>query len=220
MRDDDDDDDCNDGDDRRSKQPPAFSRMGVGRDGARRYRSLRRATSRARRWRQQLPIDVLLGQVIREHGLNDDIRRHAVCLYWFEIAGDRIATKTYPIALANGTLTIAAVSSSWVHELQFHRAKLLQGINAWAEANQAWLGPAPLVRELRVSLAARHRERLVERQDVERLRNHQRRPPQRPARPPQPPSSGEQEAIRAEASHVDDPEVRAVIESIRLKWNR
>lgn len=211
--------DDDDGDDR-DREPPTYSRMGNGR--VRRYRTLRRATIRTRRWRMQVPIAEVLGQVLRDHGLTDEARKQAVCLFWFEIAGDRIASKTLPVAFADGVLSIEASNSSWVHEMQFHRTAVIRNINKWVETQQVWLGPPPFVHELRVVLAARKRELLVDRGLVESLRRRRVERERRrvPVIVPQLPSNVERDAIRAETSHIDDPALRAEIEAVRLKWNR
>src|SRR5689334_22003586 len=84
----DDHDDHDDG----HEAPPAVSRLG--RVGSRRYRVLSRATDRSRgshrypRLRKQLPLEELIGQLIRRRGLTDEVRQRAVCLYWSEIAGE------------------------------------------------------------------------------------------------------------------------------------
>lgn len=217
---DDDDDNSNDDDEGRGSPPP-FSRMGRGRP-PRRYRELTRYRTRDRlaRQRRQLPIAELLGIVIKHHGLTDEARQRFVCLYWDDIA-DRIAPKTWPISFSDGVLHIEAETSTWVHELQFHKAKLIGRINAWVDANRVWLGPPPLVHDLRFELGMRrNRTPLVEREYAQRLRARHLRRLWRP-REKVPPiaSESEREAIRAETSRIADEELRALIEGVRVKWN-
>jgi hypothetical protein len=216
-----DDHDDHDGDDDGRAGPPAVSRLG--RLGNRRYRVLHRATGRHRypRLRKQLPVEALIGQVVRHHGLTDEVRQRFVCLYWSEIAGERIASQTFPISFADGVLQVSTSSSSWVHEMQFFKAQLIAQINSWVHANRVWLGPPPLVTDMRFVLAIRRREPLVEPEHARRLwlRHLRRMRPRVDVIPPIA-SDTDREAIRMETSTIVDSELRAVIESVRLKWNR
>lgn len=212
-------DDDNDDDGREG--PPAVSRLGW--LGDRRYRVLSRATGRYRypRQRKQLPVEELIGQLIRHHGLTDEVRQRFVCLYWSEIAGERIASKTFPVSFADGVLRVSASSSPWVHEMQFFKTQLITQINSWIDANRVWLGPPPLVTDIRFVLGMRQREQLVDREHAHRLRLHRlRRVRARIDATPPVVSDADREAIRTETSKIVDSELRAVIESVRMKWNR
>jgi hypothetical protein len=201
--------------------PPSLSR--IGRVRPRPYRAVTRARTRDRfrRQRRQLPIAELIGILIEHHGLTDECRQRFVCLYWDEIAGARIAPKTWPISFSKGVLHVAAVSSTWVHELQFHKTTLVAQINSWVDANRVWLGPPPLVTDLRFELGQRQCRPIVEREHARRLRvRHLRRLWRPPVVVPPIASEEEREAIRAETSRVADDELRALIESVRIKWNR
>jgi len=217
------DDDDNEGEER--EPPPVVSRLD--RVGERRYRVLNRATTRPRyrdrfhRLRKQLPIADLIGRLIEYRGLTDEVRQRAVCIYWPEIVGGRIASKTFPVSFAEGVLQVSASNSPWVHELHFYKARLIAAINNWVDANRIWLGPPPLVLDMRFVLAMEQREPLVDRDHVRRLRRYHawRVRPRSEAAPPVA-SEAEREAIRAETSAIVDPELRALIEGVRLKWNR
>jgi hypothetical protein len=218
------DDDDDTGDDER-EAPPAVSR--IDRVGERRYRVLNRATARNRnrdrfqRLRKQLPIAELIGRLIEYHGLTDEVRQRCVCIYWPEIVGERIASRTFPVSLAEGVLQVSASSSSWVHELRFFTTQLIEQINNWVDANRIWLGPPPLVLGIRFALAMPQREPLVDREHVRRLRlHHARRVMPRSETAPPIASEAERESIRAEISTIVDAELRALIEDVRLKWNR
>lgn len=202
---------------------PALSRLT--RSGGRTYRSLTRSVPREGhrypRPRKQVRITELLGWVIKHHGLTDEARHRFVCLFWDEIAGERIAGKTFPVAFADGVLQISAASSSWVHEMQFHKTKLIVKINNWIEANRVWLGPPPLVTDIRCVLAMKHREPLVDREHARSLRlEHHERTRAPAANAPPVSSEAERAAIHAETIVIDDPEIRALVESVRVKWNR
>lgn len=206
--------------------PPPVSR--IERNPTRGYRVLTRTNDRYRtrerfkRQRKQRAIAELLGMVIREHGLTDEVRQRIVCLYWQEIAGDRIASKTFPGSLTEGILHVSAINSSWVQEMQFFKARLLTQINAWVDANRTWLGPPPLVTDIRFALGMQRREPLVDPAYARTLRErHIRRTrPIAEAVPPSAMSEAERAAIRIETCAVADDELRRMIENVRLKWNR
>jgi hypothetical protein len=204
---------------------PAFSRLDW--VGERRYRVLNRPTAGDRnrdrfpRQRTQRPIVELLGRLIEHHGLTDEVRQRCVCIYWPEIVGERIASKAFPVSFATGIVQVSATNSSWVHELHFFKAQLIAKINSWVEVNRAWLGPSPLVVDMRFALAMNQRKPFVDREQVRRLRlDHARRATPRLAASPPMASDADREAIRAETSTIVDAELRALIESVRLKWNR
>lgn len=206
--------------------PPPVSR--IDRGATRGYRVLTRTSDRYRarerftRQRRQRPVGELLGIVIREHGLTDEVRQRIVCLYWQEIAGDRIASKTFPTSIIDGVLQVSAVSSVWVQEMQYYKARLITQINDWVGANRTWLGPPPLVTDIRFSLGMQRREPLVDPAYARTLRErHIRRTrPIVEAAPPEPMTDAERAAIRMETCAIVDDGLRAVIESVRLKWNR
>lgn len=219
-----DDHDNGDGNDER-RTPPAVSRLG--RTGNRSYRTLNRTASRYRgrdrfpRLRKQLPIVELLGRLIKHHKLTDEVRQRIVCLYWTEIVGERIASKTFPVSFTKGVLQVSTSTSSWANEMQFLKRQLITKIHDWIEANKVWLGPPPLVTDMRFALAMRMRESLVDQEHAARLRLEYalRTRPRVEAKPPIV-SDAERDAIRTETSHIRDAELRAVVESVRMKWNR
>lgn len=205
---------------------PPVSR--IDRNPTRGYRVLARTSNRYRarerftRQRKQRPIAELLGVVIREHGLTDEVRQRIVCLYWQEITGDRIASKTFPTSIIEGVLHVSAISSVWVQEMQYYKAKLLTQIAEWVDANRTWLGPAPLVKDIRCALGMQRRDKLVDPDYARALRErHIRRTrPVAEAAPPPTVSDAERAAIRIETCAIVDDELRLAIENVRLKWNR
>jgi hypothetical protein len=205
-------------DDQPDRSPPVVSR--IGRTTHRAYRSLSRG-ERFQRARKRLPIDQLIGALIERRGLTDEVRQRVVSLYWLEIAGARIASKTFPVSLFEGQLRVSATTSQWVQEMQFVKTNLVRDINRWIDANRVWLGPPPLVTEIRIELASRHRELMVEREHAERLRSERaQRTQARPAKTPVSASPEQRDAILAETSTVADADLRALIESVRVKWSR
>lgn len=211
--------------------PPPVSRIGrtttATSKTTRGYRVLTRSSDRYRarerftRQRKQRPVAELLGSVIREHRLTDEIRQRIVALHWLEIAGDRIASKTFPTSIIEGVLHVSAISSVWVQEMQYYKARLLTQINTWVDANRTWLGPPPLVTDIRCALGMPRREPLVDPDYARRLRErHIRRTHRVPDAVPPVASEAERAAIRVETCTIADDDLRAVIERVRLTWNR
>jgi hypothetical protein len=198
---------------------PKVSRLGL--PANRGYRVLTRARSRDQfRHRRQVPVAELVGQLVRHHALTDEMRAQFVCLYWFEIAGDRVAAKTFPVSFKDGVLAVAVTTSSWIHELQFSKVHLIAKINDWIDANRVWLGPPPLVIDIRFKLAMRQRG-LVDREHAGRIRAHRAwRSRPRAEATPQVVAEADRAAIEEATSTIVDPELREVIEAVRLKWNR
>lgn len=216
--------DEHDGDDERGA-PPVVSRLNW--VGDRRHRILNRASTRyrnrdrlSRLWKQ-LSIGELIGRLVTHHRLTDEVRQACVCVYWPEIVGERIASKTFPTSLAAGVLQVFAINSPWVHELHFLKAQLITQTNNWVNANRVWLGPPPLVLDMRFMLAMKQREPLVDQEHVRRLRlQHARRVKPHTDAPPPVASDADRAAIRAETRTIADAELRDLIEGIRLKWSR
>lgn len=173
-----------------------------------------------RQWHPR-PIVELVGESIARHGLTDEVRLRAVCLSWREIAGDRVGAVTFPLALVEGVLHVATGSSSWVQEMRYHAERLVTRINGWIDENRVWLGPPPLVAEIRCSLERGRRDGVVDREHVDRLRARHLRRMRRPSEVTAPvASAADHAAILAETCTIVDAELRAAIERVRLKWNR
>ncbi len=207
-------------------EPPPVSR--IDRGPTRGYRVLTRTSDRYRlrerftRQRKQRPVAELLGMVIHEHRLTDEIRQRIVGLCWQEIAGERIASKTFPTSLIDSVLHASAVSSVWVQEMQYFKARLIKQINEWVDANRTWLGAGPLVTDIRFALSEKRREPLVDPEHARTLRErHIRRTrPKVDALPPPSVTDAERAEIRIATCAIADDELRAIIEGVRVKWNR
>lgn len=171
------------------------------------------------RQRRELPIEELLGLLISTHGLTEAVREQCICMFWRDIVDARIADRTLPDSISRGVLKLSTEHPVWVHELRFFKAQMIQQINAWIDAHRAWLGPSPLVSDIRIGLGVQ-RERLVDPDQLRRLQlRHQRRLRPRGRLPPVI-SEADREAIRAETSLVEDEDLRATIELVRTTWNR
>ncbi len=183
------------------------------------HRTLSRTRSRAPRreryprQRKEITIEQLLGRLIADHGLTDAIRERCVLVFWREIAGVRIADRTRPMSITAGVLKLATGTSVLVHELQFFKKKLVEDINAWILANQVWLGAKPIVTDIRVTIGT------VKSPEIASLGRQQQRHLQR-LRPQIEISDADRSEILEATSAVEDLELRAMIERVRLDWNR
>jgi hypothetical protein len=73
------------------------------------------------------------------------IAEHTAPLIWAEVVGERIANATEVIGISRGVLRVSARSSSWAHELTFHRAQILDRLNRRLDAPAG----APIVLDIR-----------------------------------------------------------------------
>lgn len=179
------------------------------------HRTRSRAPRRERypRQRRETSLEQLLGRLIADHGLTAAVRERCVLVFWREIAGARIADRTQPMSIANGVLKLATKTSVLVHELQFFKKQLALDINAWILANQVWLGAAPIVTDIRVTIGA------VKPPETAALGRQRLRHLQR-LRPTHEISDADRSEILVATSTVEDLELRSMIERVRLDWNR
>lgn len=164
-------------------------------------------------------MEELIALLLTTHNVTAAVRQQCVYIFWREMVEARIADKTTPESISNGVLKISTTHSVWVQELRFFKAQMIEQINRWVEAQRVWLGPQPLVSDIRITLGTQ-REPLVDPDHLRRLRQrHARRLRSRSMVPPVA-SDSDQQAIRAETSAVEDDDLRAAIENVRLRWNR
>ena len=175
-----------------------------------------RGPGQFRRRRSEARVEELVKLLIGIHGLTDEVRQITVYLFWRRIVGPQIASKTSPDSISRGVLRVWTTNSVWLHELRFHKARMIEQINT---SIAKWPGGPPLVSDIRFALETQH-EPADRDDDLRQLRlRHwrRRRPP-----PNQPPvvSDADEAAIRAETMMVDDDDLRATIERVRIRWNR
>lgn len=184
-------------------------------------RMLRRAPARRRfverydRARRRISIDELVKSVIDKHGLSEEIRQGCVFLFWRHMVSPTVAAKTSPESFTKGVLRVWTTSSAWVHELQFHKAQMIEQINA---SVARWPGGPPVVTDIRFVLGTQ-RERAERDGMLREVRMLQGR--RRPPAPTTPPATeAHRQVIHAEVACIEDEDLRATIESVRLTWDR
>jgi predicted nucleic acid-binding Zn ribbon protein len=156
------------------------------------------------------PVSELVGTVIKHHNLVDVVRQHAVYIFWREMVGRQISSKTSPDSLSRGVLRVWTKTSSWVHQLQFFKAQMLEQINSW-------IGGPPLVSEIRFSISSQ-RDPVDPVDHLRQLRRSMWQRMRAKKSPPPAVADAVKQAIRAETSVVQDDDVRAEIERVRLRW--
>ena len=170
-----------------------------------------RARPRYAHHRQQLHVAELVEHVVRTHKLTDAMREYRVYVFWKELFDAKVASNTTPVSLSKGVLSVHARSSTWLQELRFLRERMLGQI-------QQLVGGSDLITDLRFSLDRPSRGEPVDHELLPRLRREEaaRRPSPRQATPA---TADDREAIRAQTSTIEDDELRAIVERVRVEWN-
>lgn len=156
---------------------------------------------------EEIQVGALIGELLAEYNLSDEVRQHRVCTEWLDIVGPRNAARTWPSPIRDGVLWVRVSNSSWLHELSFLRDDIRARVNAH-------LGDPPLVNEVRLHLGRRHRrgDEDCEPRTASRFRVHRRR------RHMPPPATGARlAAIEAETASIEDDELRAVVREARRR---
>ena len=71
----------------------------------------------------------VLGGVLQQHGLADQIKRMAALDLWPDVVGEHIAAVTRARSVAEGTLVVEVRSSGWLMELNMMKGDLLARVN-------------------------------------------------------------------------------------------
>ena len=74
------------------------------------------------------PLGDSLETFLRESGLRFMLKHPELHTVWEEVVGPEIAAHTRVSAFRGGTFEVAVDSSTLMHEIQFHRAALLQDL--------------------------------------------------------------------------------------------
>ena len=71
----------------------------------------------------------VLGGVLQQHGLGDQVKRMAALDLWHDVVGEHIAAVTQARSVAEGTLVVEVRSSGWLMELNMIKGDLLARVN-------------------------------------------------------------------------------------------
>jgi predicted nucleic acid-binding Zn ribbon protein len=153
-------------------------------------------------------VAALVDETLARYRIAGDVREHKIVTAWRELMGDKAAERAWPESLKDGVLRVRVVNSSWLHELSMLRHKVLDKITAL-------LGNPPLVKDVRFYVGGRTPE--AEADDVvaalARTRKKAVRTPK--VEKAVPPAVARQ--IESETAGIEDPELRALVASVRRK---
>jgi len=90
-------------------------------------------------------VSGVLSRVLRQLGLESELKGWRAVENWGELVGPRLARHTRAIGFRQGTLRVEVEGSAWMHELGFLKRDLIRRLNRHLEAE--------LVRDLRFYLA-------------------------------------------------------------------
>ncbi len=145
--------------------------------------------------------------VLKRHGIAKEVREHRLLLQWDKVVGPRVADRTLPDRLEKGVLWVRVETSSWMHQLSFMKEEII------AKANE--LCGEEVVKDLHFHLGRHARKANDPLSAAVRIR----RPPL-PQRQLPPPAKGRAlRAIEAEASSIEDEELRDAIIDVRRRLN-
>ena len=156
--------------------------------------------------------------MIEARKLTDGVREQFIAIAWRQIVGEHFAKASAPGSFSRGVLTVWTRHPVWTQELRYSSAAIIERVNSWITAREAWLGARPRVTELRLTYGAPRRP-LADPDDLRRLQQRYRRVLRVATPLPSPPTDAEREAILVETRVVEDSELREAIERLRTTWN-
>ncbi|MEZ4359329.1 MAG: DUF721 domain-containing protein [Kofleriaceae bacterium] len=151
---------------------------------------------------------LLVAETLAAHGLGEAIRAQRIAAEWPQLVGERIARRAQPDGVRHRVLHVRVASSAWMHELGLLKPQLLAAL--WSA-----LGEPRMFDDLAFSLAGRTRGP-NERPGVAPARRPSAPPPRTPVAADGPARA----RIAAEAAHVEDDELRALITRVRTRHDR
>lgn len=77
-----------------------------------------------------LKLGAVMGDALREFGLDKKARSYAVITNWTEIVGEQVSAITTPQKLEKGVLTVKVHSPVWKYELTMRKQEIMQKIAA------------------------------------------------------------------------------------------
>ncbi len=149
----------------------------------------------------------LVDGLLDRHGVVREVGEERIAAAWARLVGPRIAARSWPGGVRDGTLIVRVANSAWLHELAFLEDDLLQRL-------RAGLGPTFAAGKIRLVLGGPGGEL----QEVRRAaRASARRPARRAERTVPPLTRADAERIEAETATVEDDELRAIILDARRR---
>lgn len=75
-------------------------------------------------------LDSVLGEVLEQHGLSEQVRRMEVLDLWPDIVGERVAEVTRAKGVSDAALFVEVSTSAWLMELNIMKGEFLARVNA------------------------------------------------------------------------------------------
>jgi len=75
------------------------------------------------------PLAKVLSRVLRQSGLEADVRGWRAVEEWPEAVGPRVANHTRAVGFRDGTLRVEVEGSAWMHEMGFLKRDLIRNLN-------------------------------------------------------------------------------------------
>jgi len=151
------------------------------------------------------PAARAIGNVLKLHGIADDVRAERLVTEWTDLVGPKIAQRTRPDGVNDRILWIEVATSAWLQELNLLKPQLLANI-------VERIGEPRLFDDLKFRLAGRRSKHPVV---VPRGRV---RAPDKPLPPPA--TGAARESIVREVAAVDDEELRELIARVRITHDK
>jgi hypothetical protein len=96
-------------------------------------------------------LGALVGGWVHRNRFGAQLLESSLVLRWEQLVGHKLATRTQPIRVVDGVLTLRVASSAWLNELTFLRDTLLKQLNERLASAEGREGRAvPKLRGLRL----------------------------------------------------------------------
>ncbi len=92
-------------------------------------------SSKRRSNRQFTAIGDVLAEVLNGYRRKSSGDLSRVCRLWESTVGAAIAENTRPVAMKGKQLVVVVTSSAWLHQLQFLKEQMVDGINRQTSEN-------------------------------------------------------------------------------------
>jgi len=83
----------------------------------------------SRRKTRPVRVGDVLGGVLEEHGLKDEVKQAGVVEFWPELVGEHVAAVTRAKVVVSGALFVEVRTSAWLNELNMMREDFLGRVN-------------------------------------------------------------------------------------------
>ena len=79
-----------------------------------------------RKKRRPEKVSSILKAALKRKGIDKKIDKYKFVLYWKEIVGEEIASRTKPECIRGGSLVVKVSDATWANELSFRKSFILK----------------------------------------------------------------------------------------------